>query len=269
MQPGAGQAKSIVPKPAPLQYTAFVPEQSMKAFGVQVQADGIPLHVKPVSIVQLALHPSPLVVLPSSHCSALSTIPSPQTAMPLLVEELDAVVALEVLALVVAALLLAELLLLAEVLVAELLLAEVAELLVAELVLAELVVAPLDAAELVVAALVVAAVFVADELDPPPPVAPEVPQPFVAVVAKAAVIPVSMPTVFLSQFRLSVMTHHLRANPLSSGRQPPALAVSASPHDTAMRRSTVAWLWYGRATMDERLGSPRNPRRPHCSKQQR
>jgi len=44
----------------------------------QAQAEGAPLQAKFYSIEQLAEHPSPAVLLPSSHASAPATMPSPQ-----------------------------------------------------------------------------------------------------------------------------------------------------------------------------------------------
>jgi hypothetical protein len=46
-----------------------------------VQTLGAPTQVHPGSTPQLAEHPSPLVVLPSSHCLPSSTLPSPQMRM--------------------------------------------------------------------------------------------------------------------------------------------------------------------------------------------
>ena len=43
-----------------------------------MQTEGEPLQAKPASIVQLALQPSPLIVLPSSQFSSGVTTPSPQ-----------------------------------------------------------------------------------------------------------------------------------------------------------------------------------------------
>src|SRR5579862_1179518 len=50
---------------------------------VATDADGwsTALHVHPGSTVQVGLQPSPAAVLPSSHSSVSSTIPSPQTAV--------------------------------------------------------------------------------------------------------------------------------------------------------------------------------------------
>ena len=40
-----------------------------------------PVHAKPASIAQVALHPSPAAVPPSSHASAPIRLPSPHTAV--------------------------------------------------------------------------------------------------------------------------------------------------------------------------------------------
>ena len=48
------------------------------AGGVIVQTLGLPTQVKPLSTMQVAEHPSPLLVFPSSHCSLELRAPSPQ-----------------------------------------------------------------------------------------------------------------------------------------------------------------------------------------------
>jgi hypothetical protein len=46
---------------------------------------GVPLHDQPLSNVHVALQPSPLVVLPSSHASDPLMSPSPQMGVQVLV----------------------------------------------------------------------------------------------------------------------------------------------------------------------------------------
>ena len=50
------------------------------ALGISEQLLGVPVHSRPDSIWQVKLHPSLLLVFPSSHCSLdqLCMIPSPQ-----------------------------------------------------------------------------------------------------------------------------------------------------------------------------------------------
>jgi hypothetical protein len=43
-----------------------------------VHEDGAPAHAKQLSMTHLAPQPSPSVLLPSSHASSASTLPSPQ-----------------------------------------------------------------------------------------------------------------------------------------------------------------------------------------------
>jgi len=67
--------------PDPLQVSPTVhalPSSHAVPAGAGEQIEGCPTHVKHDSIWHWALHPSPLVVFPSSHCSPDSMIPSPQ-----------------------------------------------------------------------------------------------------------------------------------------------------------------------------------------------
>ena len=70
----AGKAVSLVPQSqasrpsiTPLPHTAW--EQTL----------GAPVHVAPGSTLQMLEQPSPAVVLPSSHCSPPTSMPSPQS----------------------------------------------------------------------------------------------------------------------------------------------------------------------------------------------
>jgi len=78
LHPPPPQPNVVDPFPVALQLTTLIPAQAMNTPGMHEHLYGEPLQVKPCSTWQFAPHPSPLFVLPSSHCSVPSTTPSPQ-----------------------------------------------------------------------------------------------------------------------------------------------------------------------------------------------
>jgi hypothetical protein len=73
---------------APLQKTPS--SQDVPAGAVeQTDGDALLSQVQHVSTWQVSLHPSPLTVLPSSHCSPASRIPLPQAALAVMITRPD------------------------------------------------------------------------------------------------------------------------------------------------------------------------------------